>query len=1215
MTSRKIKRRFVTFFTLLGIVFFAAVFAADASPPSGAKYVEDQLLVRFKDNALAAKRASAHARVKSSHVKAFRHVPNLELIKLPPGLSVEQAIESYRAYPDVLYAEPNYYVTLLGVPNDPSFPSAWHLQNTGQTGGTPGADIKAVQAWDITTGSSDVVVAVIDTGVDYNHYDLAPNMWRNEPDCNHNGVDDDGNGYIDDCHGIDTSFSVFGVSDPMDVGDHGTAVAGLIGAVGNNALGVVGVNWNVKILPCKFYDGDLGTIADAIACLDYVKTMKERGVNIIATNNSWTFRYTFPQSLVDAIDAQRQAGILFVTSAASTGEDDDTTNLFPASLYLPNLIVVNASDDQDQLTLVTNVGPHTVHLSAPGINILSTSEGNGYANYIGTSFSAAQVTGVAALLKAQDLSRDWLAIKNLILAGADVLPELAGATITGGRLNAYNSLTCANRVVRARLRPMSDMFVTVGKPVNLAALHINCANANGAIQVTINPGNEIIMLQDDGVGYDRQAGDGIYSAVWTPQTTGVFTVTFPDGDVVTVLVLPDESLWCDEGIKGVSDTIVGDGTGGAIFATGKQDPILGNILFAHRLGADGRRVWDANGMTLAVLGRFGTESTNLINDGSGGAFITWKQLYPASTMRVLRIDSMGVIRWQAILSSKLAGTESGPQLAADGTGGVIATWWVAETSQVSLWGQRFSRDGQPLWGSDGKRIFAGPYNTFSNPQRISDGQGGVIVSWIVQTFNPPPTTSQVFLQRIAPDGVAMWQAGGVPVPGTTHATTQYALSSDGEGGAVFVWVDSHYPVDTFFSLKSQRVTGGGSVAWGSNAIEVTQAMGFSSIGIVNDAAGGAIVMWSNSHIGLQRIDNAGNAVWHYDALELAHVLYLTKMISDGAGGAILGYNDLGFDIDGRPGGVSSILELINVDGIGGWVTRVNQPITMPPGIVSDEQGGAIVTGIGLAQRFNANVEPYKICPGPPAMLTVAMSGTGSGSVKSDIGGIDCGGDCTASFDGGTPVVLSAAPTAGSVFEGWSGDADCSDGAVTMDANKNCVATFTAQSFSLTVTKTGAGAGSITSNAGGINCGAACSSGYSYNQNIVLTAVPEGNSIFSGWSGACTGTGPCNLQMSANRNVTASFTKRLTLTAPAAGAVWPVRSAQTIRWTTSETTPKVTIQISRDGGATWMTVTKTSNDGAQTWKVGKPATGQARIRVCILGSSPLVCDTSAPFTIQ
>src|SRR4029077_3549531 len=179
-------------------------------------------------------------------------------------------------------------------------------------GGTPAADIHAPEAWDITTGSSTVVVAMLDSGIDYTHPDLVANMFRNEADCNGNGIDDDGNGYVDDCYGIDL---VNHDSDPMDDNQHGTHTAGTVGAAGNNGVGVVGVNWNVKLMPCKFLGASgSGSTAGAIACLDYVKMMKDRGVNIVATNNSWGGG-GFSQALFDAIDMQRQRGILYIAAA------------------------------------------------------------------------------------------------------------------------------------------------------------------------------------------------------------------------------------------------------------------------------------------------------------------------------------------------------------------------------------------------------------------------------------------------------------------------------------------------------------------------------------------------------------------------------------------------------------------------------------------------------------------------------------------------------------------------------------------------------------------------------------------------------------------------------------------------------------------------------------------------------------------------------------
>ena len=277
-------------------------YAAQSNRPAAA-HVPDEVIVKFRDGVDEVRKDLARFRVLGNRKKLFRIVPGLEVVKLPRNVTVEEAIDLYHQDPDVLYAEPNYILHLTAnaeitaTPDDPSFGSLWGLTK-----------INAPSAWNITTGSSQVVVAVIDTGIDYTHPDLAANMFRNTADCNNNGIDDDGNGYIDDCFGIDVAN---GDSDPMDDHYHGTHVAGTIGAVGNNGTGVVGVNWNVKLLACKFFDANGSATTDgAIECLEYIKDLKARGVNIVASNNSWGGDEN-SQALYDAINEQRQAGNSF----------------------------------------------------------------------------------------------------------------------------------------------------------------------------------------------------------------------------------------------------------------------------------------------------------------------------------------------------------------------------------------------------------------------------------------------------------------------------------------------------------------------------------------------------------------------------------------------------------------------------------------------------------------------------------------------------------------------------------------------------------------------------------------------------------------------------------------------------------------------------------------------------------------------------------------
>ena len=507
--------------------------------PTEPGYAPDEIIVRFRASPRAAALSAAvHQETGGEVLRQFRHVPNLQLVRLPAGLSVEQALGQYRQYPDVIYAEPNYLVTASATPDDTRFGELWGLHNTGGVdpngwSAVADADIDAPEAWDLTTGSSQVVVGVIDSGIDYTHEDLAANMFQNTVDCNTNGVDDDGNGYVDDCYGIDTFNDD---SDPMDDAGHGTHVSGTIGARGDNGIGVVGVNWQVQLVGCKFLGaGGSGFTDDAIECVNYFTDLKDRGVNLVATNNSWGGG-GFSQALADAIEAQVQRGILFIAAAGNDTSNNDEQASYPANYDLPNIISVAATTATDGLARFSNFGRRAVHLAAPGQAILSTWPQNEYAVLQGTSMAAPHVTGVAALLKAHSPSLTWWEIKNLLLTGGD--PNLSLLSVAARRLNAHGALTCSNQTVRGRVRPTSDVVTTfVGVPISLKAVHVNCAAPNGAVDVTVNPGGQVITLLDGGVSPDQVAGDGTYAGQYTPSSSGTHTVTFPGGDIVTLKVL------------------------------------------------------------------------------------------------------------------------------------------------------------------------------------------------------------------------------------------------------------------------------------------------------------------------------------------------------------------------------------------------------------------------------------------------------------------------------------------------------------------------------------------------------------------------------------------------------------------------------------------------------------------------------------------------------
>lgn len=500
-------------------------------------FAPDAVLVRFKPTTPALKVSRILEATGAETLQSFDIVPGLRLVRLPPGLTVGEAVELYGSRPEVLYAEPNFVWRAAGTrvtPDDPAFGSMWNLDNRGQTGGTPDADIDAPEAWSISRGSPDVVVAVIDTGVDYLHVDLAPNIWENPEECDGApATDDDGNGFADDCHGIDT-FNDDG--DPMDDNGHGTHVAGTIGARGDNGVGVVGVNWRIRIMACKFL-GSLGVgfTSDAITCLEYVRLMKSRGVNVIATNNSWGSS-AFSQALHDAVATHVRAGILFIAAAGAAGDDMDSEPFFPASLFLPNVIAVTATTHTDTLPPFADFGARSVHVAAPGRTILSTVPGDDYDVRSGTSLAVPHVTGLAALLEAADHRRNWVTIRNLILTGGDRTQDLAGTTISGRRINAHGSLDCSGRRLAALLKPAPAV---VGRgPVTIAALNVECGRPAGPLSVNVTPGVGPIALADDGVAPDLARDDGIYSGSWTPSLCdiGQFTLSLTGGAAAAVQV-------------------------------------------------------------------------------------------------------------------------------------------------------------------------------------------------------------------------------------------------------------------------------------------------------------------------------------------------------------------------------------------------------------------------------------------------------------------------------------------------------------------------------------------------------------------------------------------------------------------------------------------------------------------------------------------------------
>lgn len=389
------------------------------------EYAPGRVIVKYKQSVRGVTRASMREALGAEVVVRLELI-DAELLNVR-GVSVPEAVARLRLDPRVEYAEPDYIVHGLRTPDDPRYSEQYGLRNTGQTGGVPGADIGAEAAWDRFTGDASIIVGVIDSGVDLTHPDLMPNLWTNVGEIPENGVDDDGNGYIDDIHGYDF---VNRDGDPTDDNGHGTHVAGVIAARGDDGVGITGVNWRLQLMAIKFLNfAGSGVSSNAVLAVQYAVRMGCR-----VTNNSWGGGPA-SQAMLNAITAADAAGQLFVSAAGNAGGDNDAAPVFPASYAAENILVVAATDHADQLTGFSNYGLTSVDIAAPGDEILSTWPGGGYRLLSGTSMATPHVAGAAAFLLGRFPSMTTMQAKSQLMRWARPLPGLTTRTVSGGRLD------------------------------------------------------------------------------------------------------------------------------------------------------------------------------------------------------------------------------------------------------------------------------------------------------------------------------------------------------------------------------------------------------------------------------------------------------------------------------------------------------------------------------------------------------------------------------------------------------------------------------------------------------------------------------------------------------------------------------------------------------------------------------------------------------------
>jgi MYXO-CTERM domain-containing protein len=877
---------------------------------------------RFLDSVSRSRAAFPNRAKRASRDAALPDLTNVYVLEVPPDTDVVRMARAYSANPNVEHAAPDHLAVADASTNDPYLASsgAW-----GQTYGDLWAllQIGTPAAWDSATGSG-IVVAVVDTGLDRTHPDIAENVWSNQAEASGTpGVDDDLNGFVDDVHGWDFAY---GDADPTDGAGHGTHVSGTIAAVGNNGIGVVGVAYQAGIMSVKgLDDGGYGTFTGLANAIAYAA---ENGADVL--NNSWgcTGSGCSDAGVTDALALARNLGC--VVTFAAGNSSTDVRYAFPANVQ--DVITVSATGADDSLAWFTNWG-YLVDVAAPGggpdaasptaayRNILSLRAtgtgdaslvvGTDYLRQAGTSMAAPHASGVAALVLSANASLTVAEVESVIRHSA--ADQVGDPSLDGPGYDPYygwGRLDAAAAVALAPAPPDDPpVLEVVADPLSFDLPQSTCGGPWSLPLQIYNLGGGTLSWSSTGPEWltvtpsSGTSGAFPWASVSTPGTgSGTLSIDAPgalDGhvEIPTTLQTVDglrvrecdavlartwaNQHWDPPHNQFVAPPGVADGAGGAIYVwvdTRNDNP----DLFAQRVDSVGAPVWTMHG--IALTSAEGAEiRPAIIGDGAGGAIIAYAEgpnspdymIY--SHIRAQRVNASGQKLWgnEGVWLTQAAGGQMRPMLVSDGAGGAIVAWNDYRNGASDVYAQRVSASGTPMWQTDGVSVSSAVRSQF-DPALAEDGSGGAFVTWV----DARTGYWAIYAQRIDSSGASLWQADGMQIAPANDDGPN--VVPDGAGGAIIAWNDfRNLPPDPSGAtvmdrceIYATRVDGNGNAVWAAGSVPVLEGVTASPDKFIPGWQPNQVTMAPDGQGGLF-------FVWHDARSEVSWDVYAQRLDLDG----------------------------------------------------------------------------------------------------------------------------------------------------------------------------------------------------------------------------------------------------------------------------------------------------------------------------------------------